>query len=128
MNKEIVKINGIENRPGIFHHVVRANGFLFLSSQLSCDLKTGKIITGDIREQTKRTMDNIKFLLESCGSSMEDIVKIVIYMRDTKRRKEINDVYAGYFEPGTEPAKVSVQAPSPVPGIDIEVEATALAH
>jgi len=128
MNKEIVKIDGINNKPGTFHHVVKANGFLFLSSQLSCDLKTGEIISGDIKEQTKRAMDNIKFLLESSGSTMEDIVKIVIYMRDTKYRRDINEVYAQYFKEGTEPAKVSIQAPSPVPGIDIEIEATAVAR
>lgn len=121
MKKEIVRINGINNKPGTFHHVVKANGFLFLSSQLSCDLKTG-----DIKEQTKRAMDNIKFLLESSGGKMEDIVKIVIYMRDTKHRKDINEIYDQYFKPGTEPAKVSVQAPSPAPGIDIEIEATAV--
>lgn len=128
MQKEIAKIDGINNRPGTFHHVVKAGGFLFLLSQLSCNLKTGEIIKGDIKEQTKRAMDNIKFLLESSGSTMNDIVKIVIYMRDTKFRKEINEVYAGYFEKGTEPAKISIQAFSPVPGIDIEIEATAIAR
>jgi len=128
IQKEIIKIAGIKNRPGTFHHVVKAGDFLFLSSQLSCDLKTGEIIKGDIKEQTKRAMDNIKFLLESSGSSMNDIVKIVIYMRDTKYRKEINEVYAGYFEKGTEPVKVSIQAPSPIPGINIEIEATAIVN
>ena len=73
-------------------------------------------------------MDNIKFLVESSGSKMEDVVKIVIYMRNTKYRKEINEVYARYFEIGTEPAKISIQAPSPVPNIDIEIEATAVAR
>lgn len=128
MKKEIVKIDGINNRPGTFHHIVKAGDFLFLSSQLSCDLKTGEIIKGDIKEQTKRAMDNIKFLLEGSGSSMNDIVKIVIYMRDVALRKEINEVYVTYFEEGTEPAKISIQAPSPVPGIDVEIDATAIAR
>lgn len=128
MQKEIVKIDGINNRPGTFHHVIKAGGLLFLSSQLSCDLKTGEIIKGSIKEQTKRAMDNIKFLLESSGSSINDIVKIVIYMRKTAMRKDINEVYAAYFEEGTEPVKVSIQAPSPIPGIDIEIEATAVAR
>lgn len=125
MKKEIIKIEGINNRSGTFHHVVRANGFLFLSSQLSCDLKTGEIIPGDVKEQTKRAMDNVKFLTESSGGTMEDIVKVVIYMRDVKHREDINEVYARYFKPGTEPVKVSVQAPSPIPGVDIEIETVA---
>lgn len=128
MKKEIINIEGINNRPGTFHHVVKANGFLFLSSQLSCDLKTGEIIPGNIKEQTKRAMDNIKFLVESAGSKMEDIIKVVIYMRDTKYRKDINEVYSQYFEIGTEPTKVSVQAPSPISGVDVEIEVTAIAR
>lgn len=91
-------------------------------------VKTGRIISGNIKEQTKKAMDNIKFLVESCDGKMDDIVKVVIYMKDIKHRKEINEVYSQYFENGIEPAKVSIQAPSPVPDIDVEIEATAVAH
>lgn len=128
MTKEIILIDGIKNNPSTFHHVVKANGFLFLASQLSCDLKTGAILTGNIQRQTRRALDNAKFLIEACGGQMEDIVKVVIYMRDAQLRNEINSVYSEYFKPGTEPVKVSVQAPSSVPGIDVEVEVTAVAR
>lgn len=128
MKKEIVKIDGINNKLGTFHHVIKANGFLFLSSQISCDLKTGEIIFGDIKQQTKKTMDNVKFLIESSGGKMEDIVKVVIYMRDVKYRSEINEIYSQYFKEGTEPTKVSVQAASPVPNVDVEIEVTAIAR
>lgn len=127
MPKEIITIDGIVNRPGSFHQVVRANGFLFLASQLSCDLKTGKIIPGSIQEQTRRALDNVRFLITACGGQMEDVVKVVIYMKDVKLRDEINAVYSEYFKPGTEPVKTSVQALSPVPDIDIEIEVTAVA-
>lgn len=126
--KSVVHIPGIVNRPGTFHHVVKAGGFLFLSSQLSCDLATGTVIPGTIKEQTRRTMDNVKFLIESCGGTMDDIVKVVIYMKDAAFRDAINAVYATYFQEGSEPAKVSVQAPSPVPEIDVEIEVVAVAR
>lgn len=125
--KSIVHIPGIVNRPGTFHHVVKAGGFLFLSSQLSCDLTTGAIIPGTVKDQTRRAMDNVRFLIASCGGSMGDIVKVVIYMREVTFRAEINEVYATYFPQGSEPAKVSVQAPSSVPGIDVEIDVIALA-
>lgn len=126
MTKEIIQIDGIVNKPGTFHHVVKANGFLFLTSQISCDLKTGKIVPGSIQDQTRRALDNVRFLIESCGGRMEDVVKVVIYMRDVKFRDEINTVYATYFKLGTEPVKVSVQALSVVPNIDVEIEVTAV--
>jgi 2-iminobutanoate/2-iminopropanoate deaminase len=127
MRKEIVKIAGIANPPSPFNHVVKAGNFIFLSSQLSADLKTNKILSGNIREQTKQSLENIKFLLESSGSSMDNIVKVVIYMKDVKKDfKEMNEVYSRYFHKGREPARVTVQALSPIENIDIEIDATSI--
>ena len=125
MKKEIVNIEGIAPPTAPFNHVVKANGFLFLSSQLSADLKTNEILPGSVSEQTRRALDNIKFLLEASDAKMEDIVKVVIYLRDNKDFEEMNAVYREYFPPGEEPARVTIQAPSPIDSIDIEIEATA---
>ncbi|OGO38868.1 MAG: hypothetical protein A2W35_08035 [Chloroflexi bacterium RBG_16_57_11] len=117
--------------PGIvpsetgFSHVVRAGGFLFLTSQLSADLSTGRIIGGDIMTQARQALENVKFLLASCGATMDDIVKVNIYLRNTSDRQKVNQVYREYFTKGQEPAKVTVQATSPIDGIDLEVEVTA---
>jgi len=62
-------IPGIAKPDLPFNHVVRADRFLFLTSQLSVDLKTGIIQSGNIVEQTQRSLDNIKFLLSSCGAT-----------------------------------------------------------
>lgn len=126
MKKQIVELSEVKKPSTGFNHVVRAGDFIFLSSQLSADLKTGKIIKGTIGEQTKRAMENIKYLLSQCGCVMDDIVKIVIYFRSVEDRKEINEIYKQYFTPGKEPAKISVQASSPIHGIDIEIEAIAI--
>lgn len=127
MKKQVIQINEIKKPTTGFNHAVKAGNFIFLSSQLSTDLKTGKIIMGNIKEQTKRAMENIKYLLSQCGCSMDDIVKVVIYFRNPKDRKEINEIYKRYFTAGQEPAKISVQAPSPIEGIDIEIEVIAVA-
>ena len=125
MKKQVIILPDVKKPSTGFNHVVRVGNLLFLSSQLSTNLKTGEIIQGTIQEQTKRTMDNIQYLLLQCGCGMDNIVKIVIYFRNVKDRKEINEIYKKYFTLGQEPAKVSVQAPSPVPGIDVEIEAIA---
>lgn len=126
MGKQVVALAGIKKPTTGFNHVVKAGNFVFLSSQLSTDLKTGEIIKGDIKKQTTRAMENIKYLLSQCGCSMDDVVKVVIYFKNPKDRAKINEVYKQYFTPGKEPAKVSVQAPSPIEGIDVEVEITAV--
>ena len=125
MNKQVIELKDVKKPATGFNHAVQAGDFIFLSSQLSTDLKTGEIIKGNIKDQTKRTMENIKYLLSQCGSGMDDIVKIVIYFRNVEDRKEINAIFKQYFTLGQEPAKVSVQAPSPITGIDVEIEAIA---
>lgn len=126
MKKEIVNINGINKPLAPFNYVIKAGNLLFLTSQLSIDLKTNKILGGNIREQTRQALDNIKFLLESSGATMNDILKIVIYLRDIKDFDQMNQVYSEYFIKGQEPARVTVQAISPIENVDIEIEVTAL--
>jgi len=97
---------------------------LFLASQLSVDLKTNILISGNIKQQTEQSLNNIKFLLELSGSSMEAIVKVNIYMRDVEKDfRDMNEIYKDYFVAGEEPARVTVQATSPLDGIDIEIDA-----
>ena len=126
MKKEIIRIEDVAKPPGPFNHVISAGGFLFLTSQLSADLKTNKIIPGDISEQTKRALENIKFLLEKAGCGMEDIVKVIVYMKDIKDFDKMNEVYREYFESGQEPARVTIQALSPIKSVDIEIEVIAI--
>jgi 2-iminobutanoate/2-iminopropanoate deaminase len=126
MLKEVVNIPKISIPDSPFNHVVKAGDFLFLTSQLSTDLETGKILIGDIDKQTEKALENIKFLLESCNATMDDIVKVIIYMRDVSDFDKMNQVYREYFRKGQEPARVTVQAPSPIKGVDIEIEATAV--
>jgi 2-iminobutanoate/2-iminopropanoate deaminase len=125
MKKEVMNLPGIAVPGSPLNHVVRVGETLYLTSQLSADLKTGKIIKGNITEQTRRALNNIKFLLESSGSSMDNIVKSVVYMRDVTKFEDMNKVYREYFKKGQEPARVTIQAPSPIQDIDIEIEVTA---
>ena len=126
MKKEIKTIPGIQTPDSPFNHVVRAGDFLFLTSQLSADLKTGEIYGGGIAKQTGQALENVKFLLEFCGATMDDIVKVVVYMRDVNNFDKMNQVYREYFTKGQEPARVTIQALSPIEGIEIEIEVTAV--
>ncbi len=126
MKKEIKTIPGIQSPDSPFNHVVRAGEFLFLTSQLSVDLKMGRILGGNIVEQTRQALENVKFLLESCGATMDDIVKVIVYMRDVNDFDKMNQVYREYFTKGQEPARVTIQALSPIEGIEIEIEVTAV--
>lgn len=126
MKKEVLSIPGVKPPDSSFNHVVKAGELIFLTSQLSCDLGTGELIICDIAEQTRRALENVKFLLESCGSGMDNVLKVVVYMRDVGDFERMEQVYRTFFKKGAEPARVTVQSPSPIDGIDVEIEATAL--
>ncbi len=126
MKKEVMNIQGVKKPSSPFNHVVKAGNTVFLTSQLSSDLAAGEIVKGNIGQQTKRAMENIKFLLEKCDCVMDDIVKVVIYLKNINDLEKVNSIYGQYFSEGQEPARVTIQAVSPIKGIDIEIEAVAV--
>jgi 2-iminobutanoate/2-iminopropanoate deaminase len=125
MKHEVIRIPGVKTVGLPFSHVVKAGDILYLTSQISCDLQTGLVIPGDVATQTRGAMENIKYLLSNSGSSMEHILRVRVYMRNVSEFGEMNRVYREYFRENEEPARVTVQAPSPIEGIDIEIEVTA---
>jgi len=125
MKNAIIRIPGVKMTGLPFSHIVKAGDILYLTSQLSCDLQSGLIIPGDVATQTRKAMENIKYLLSNAGSSMEHVLRVHVYMRNVSEFGEMNRVYREYFREGEEPARVAVQAPSPIEGIDIEIEVTA---
>jgi 2-iminobutanoate/2-iminopropanoate deaminase len=86
------------------------------------------LIPGTIEEQTKRTLDNIHYLLEKANSSLENILRVRIYMRDVSEFENMERVYRTYFTHGNEPARITIQAPSPLNEINIEIEVTAVVN
>jgi len=125
MPKQVVLVPGIATPPSPFNHVVRAGDFLFVSSQLSVNLTTHTLLSGDIARQTRQALENLKLLLEGCGASLEDVVKTTVYMRDVGEFDAMNRVYGEYFQKGTAPTRVTIQALSPLPGINVEIDAVA---
>ena len=126
MKKEVIHIPGIPQPDSSYNHVVKAGNMLYLTSQLSCDLLTGKLLGGTIEEQTRRALENVRYLLEHAGSSMEQVVDVTIFMKHLEDFRRMDAVYREFFTPGEEPARVTIRAESPVPGVVLEIKITAL--
>ena len=103
---------------GAYSDGVFVNGMLFLSGQASVDFKKSKFILGTIEEETKRTLDNIKVIVESIGGTMGDAIKSTVHLSDIKNFDRFNEIYATYFD-GIKPARTTVQS---VLGQSIKVE------
>lgn len=123
--KKIIFTDKAPKPVGPYSQAVIADPFIFVSGQIPIDPNTGKIVEGGIREQTKRTLENIKAILEAAGSSLEKVVKVTVYLRDLNLFKEFNEVYATYF-PSNPPARATVEVSNLWGEILIEIDAIAL--
>lgn len=91
---EWVAAPGEGHRP--FSELVRVGRMLYLSGQLGTD-STGKVVGGGIQAETRQALENIKHVLETHGSSMDDVVKCTAMLADIKEWAPMNEVYVGYF-------------------------------
>ena len=106
--KNVIKTDNAPKAIGPYSQAVEANGFVFVSGQIPLDPKTGNLVTGDIREQTKRVMENGKVILAAAGCAMSDVVKSTIYLKNMGDFASVNEIYGSYF-PVDPPARATVE-------------------
>ena len=94
---------------GAYSDGVVVDGFLFVSGQACVDFKTSQFIVGSIEEETIRTLDNVKAIIEAAGATMDDVVKCTVHLSDIREFDRYNKVYATYFT-GIKPARTTVQS------------------
>lgn len=80
-----------------FSHAISCGGFVFVSGQASVDLQTGEIIDGTFADQMRRSIHNLRYVLESGGASWKDIVKVGCYLRSESDLVEYNQIYKEFF-------------------------------
>lgn len=119
-----IKINHPDRDPsfhtGAYSDGIVVDGFLFVSGQAPVDFKTSKFILGSIEEETHRTLQNIRSIVEAAGATMEQVVKCTVHLRDIDEFDRYNQVYATYF-PGIKPARTTVQSVL-AEGIKVEID------
>jgi 2-iminobutanoate/2-iminopropanoate deaminase len=106
---------------GAYSDGVVAGGFLFVSGQASVDFKTSQFVLGTIEEETTRTLNNIKGIIEAAGGTMDDVVKCSAHLADIHDFDRYNKVYATFFT-GIKPARTTVQS-GLAEGIKVEIDA-----
>ncbi|MCX6013589.1 MAG: RidA family protein [Chloroflexi bacterium] len=121
MSKKVINMPGTSQHP--FSSAVRAGDFIFLSGQGGAfDDKKSELKT--IEAQTKQCLENMEKVLEFAGSSLNDVVKVTIFLNDSANFKKMNDVYRKYFSENM-PARSTAITGLAVPGMMIEMECIA---
>jgi len=107
---------------GAYSQGLKAGDFVFVSGQGPIDPVTGEIVGETIEEQTARTLDNVKAILEAGGATMADVVKSTVHLTDLGNFSRFNAVYSTYF-PDPKPTRTTVG--SQLLGIMIEIDVIA---
>jgi len=115
---------GVPIPRGPYSPAVRAGDFIFVAGQGPVDPATDKMSYGDIQHETRIVLNNIKRILEGCGASMSDVVKVSVFLADGKDFAAMNTVYAEFF--GNEkPARTTVEAQFASPPMKVEIDCIA---
>ena len=109
---------------GPFSQAIAANGMVFTSGALPIAPETGALVDGGIEKQTHQTLKNLQAVVEAAGTSMENIVQVVIYLTDMKDFNKMNAVYASYFDEHL-PARATVGVAALAKGALVEIQAIA---
>lgn len=132
MKSKIQKIN-TENAPkaiGPYSQAVIADAgqsYVFVSGQIPIDPKTSKLVEGDIKILTKQVIDNLESILIAAGSSLQDVVRTDVFLKDLKRDfAGMNEEYAKRFNGEVTPARQTIQVADLPLGALVEISCIAL--
>jgi endoribonuclease L-PSP len=107
--KEVIYTEAASKPIGPYSQAVKVGDVLFVSGQIPIDPKTGEVIKGGIKEQTRQVLENIKTVLEAAGYTLNDVAMAFVFLADMNMFPEYNEVYAQYFKEKP-PARVTIQA------------------
>ena len=122
--KKVISTTNAPAAIGPYSQAIEVNGMVFTSGQIPVNPATGEIPEG-IEAQAEQVMTNIKNLLEAAGTSMENVIKTTVFIKEMDDFVKVNAVYAKYFE-GDCPARSCVEVARLPKDVLMEMEAIAL--
>lgn len=122
--KEIVSTSNAPAAIGPYSQAVKANGLVFCSGQIPLK-PDGTLVEGDIVEQAKQVMANLKAVLDAAGSGFEKVVMTTIYLTNMADFQAVNEVYGAHFAEN-QPARATVAVKELPKGVGVEISMIAV--
>jgi 2-iminobutanoate/2-iminopropanoate deaminase len=125
MSKHIINTPSAPLPIGPYNQAVAAGNLLFVSGQIAIDPATGQLVLDDIEAETHRVLRNLRAILEAGGSSLQQVIKATVFVKDMNMFSRINAVYGEYFQPEFAPARELVQVSELPKFVNIEISVVA---
>lgn len=122
MTKQTIHTNSAPAALGTYSQAIKVGQFVFMSGQVPLVPKTMEVVEGDFAARARQVFDNLKAVAEEAGGSLNDAVKITIFLTDLGNFATVNEVMAEYCDKPY-PARAAVQVSALPKGVDIEADA-----
>lgn len=120
--RETIQAPGAPEAVGPYSHAVRSGELLFCSGQIPLDPATGEIVGTSAAEQARRCLENLQAVCEAAGTSLENALRLTVYMTDLGEFAAVNEVYGSFFE-ADPPARVAIGVVALPKGAQVEIDA-----
>jgi len=127
MKKQAIAVTSLPPPIGPFSAAVRADNLIFVSGQVGVDPATGKLAGGEIEQQTEQVFANLRVVLEACGRSFDDAVRVGVYLTDMNHFAKMNAVYAKHFATPF-PARTTIGVAALPRGAMVEIDMWVMAE
>lgn len=111
---------------GPYSQAVEHDGWIFASGQIPLDPASGELVGGEIEDQARQVLANLRAVLEAAGASLDDVVRTTVYLIDLSHFPRVNAVYAEHFTAEPRPARATVQVAALPLGAAVEIDAIAV--
>lgn len=123
--KKVINTSKAPAAIGPYSQAIEVNGTLYVSGQIPFVPETMTVISEDVKEQTRQSLENVKAILEEAGYSLKDVVKAGVFIKDMNDFASINEVYAEYLGE-VKPARACVEVARLPRDVKVEIEVIAV--
>jgi 2-iminobutanoate/2-iminopropanoate deaminase len=119
--RKVVHTEKAPKAVGPYSQAISTGNLLFTAGQVAIDPRTGKLVEGGIKEQTRQVMENLQAILTEAQTGFSKVVKTTVFLQDIKTFADFNQVYGEYF-PSEPPARSTFQVGALPLGAMVEIE------
>lgn len=127
MKKQIIHTDKAPQAIGPYSQGVKYNGFIYTSGQIPFSVEKNELVTTGIQDEVHQVMKNVIAILEEGGTTVDNVVKTTIFVKDLNDFNAVNEVYASYFNDTNFPARECVEVARLPRDVNVEISVIAIA-